>query len=430
MSQDTSSNNANSSSLSRTLQQSLQEVLMEVSMEGNRLLGPSPGSGPTAAPGARQAPPRLQNFNNLSFAAFNMPSYNMNGSSSGNINNNGVPSSSSSSVNGGRAVGAGMRPSEALGVSTEELLLAAATEQRMLEQTQRTMAARQQSLAEKTLESRRLYQESLLALMKGTNNNSNNNNVCNSMNNSFANMLGGGSNFGNGLLQQGFLSQFSKQPPVASMSNHHQLAASSQYAGLSLPKTSAAAAASVPPSLMGGNNGTKAAIKVLGTSLRKKDSPYLDISALQDPDVSDKRTRGGVTEPFPEKLHRMLEEVKKDGKDDIISFFSHGRAFAVHDPDRFISEVMPKYFKQSRLSSFQRQLNLYGFTRITSGSDAGGYYHELFLQGRPNLAVHMRRVGLPQGEDRRKMRAKNQRSEPNFYAMGDVKDAQVRLPGM
>jgi hypothetical protein len=174
----------------------------------------------------------------------------------------------------------------------------------------------------------------------------------------------------------------------------------------------------------------KTAIKVLGTSLRKKDSPYLDVSGLQDPDVSDKRTRGGVTEPFPEKLHRMLEEVKKDGKDEIVSFFSHGRAFAVHDPDRFTNEIMPKYFKQKRLSSFQRQLNLYGFTRITSGPDAGGYYHELFLSGRPNLAVHMRRVGLPQGEDRRKMRAKNMRSEPDFYSMGNVRDAKVTIPGV
>lgn len=140
--------------------------------------------------------------------------------------------------------------------------------------------------------------------------------------------------------------------------------------------------------------------------------------------------RGGVTEPFPEKLHRMLKEIEDDGKDDIIGFFLHGRAFAIHDSERFIKEIMPKYFKQSRISSFQRQLNLYGFTRITSGPDAGGYYHELFLKGRPNLAVHMRRVGLPQGEDRRKMRAKNMKSEPNFYAMGDVSTSDVRLSGM
>jgi hypothetical protein len=132
---------------------------------------------------------------------------------------------------------------------------------------------------------------------------------------------------------------------------------------------------------------------------RKNNTPYFDASSLKDPDpvlLASRRARGGVTEPFPEKLHRMLKEVEETGLSEIISFFPHGRAFAVHNPTRFVNEIMPRYFRQSRLSSFQRQLNLYGFTRISSGSDAGGYYHELFLKGRPNLSVHMRRVGVPQ----------------------------------
>jgi hypothetical protein len=164
-------------------------------------------------------------------------------------------------------------------------------------------------------------------------------------------------------------------------------------------------------------------LKALGSAMRKKDSPYLDASSLAGPhptDLARRRTRGGVTEPFPEKLHRMLQEVEEAGDVGIVSFFAHGRAFGVHDPERFVSEVMPKYFKQSRLSSFQRQLNLYGFTRIISGPDIGGYYHELFLQGRPSLCVHMRRVGVPQGEDRRKVRSGVKKTEPDFYSMAPV----------
>jgi hypothetical protein len=164
----------------------------------------------------------------------------------------------------------------------------------------------------------------------------------------------------------------------------------------------------------------KDTLKELGTSLRNKAAPYVDVSSASDPDPNDttvKKTRGGVTEPFPEKLHRLLVEIEKDGNDDVISFYSHGRAFGIHDTEKFVSEIMPKYFKQSRLSSFQRQLNLYGFKRITSGPDAGGYYHELFLKGRPNLCLHMRRVGLPKGEDRRKMRSKNVQVDPDFYSM-------------
>jgi len=161
-------------------------------------------------------------------------------------------------------------------------------------------------------------------------------------------------------------------------------------------------------------------LEALGSNLRSKTDPYIDVSNMKDPDPEDSalsRTRGGVSEPFPEKLHRMLQEIEKDGISDVVSFFSHGRAFGVHDMERFVADVMPKYFKQSKWNSFARQLNLYGFIRITSGPDTGGYYHELFLKGRPSLSLHMRRVGVPQGEDRRKFRPKNKNVEPDFYSM-------------
>jgi hypothetical protein len=164
----------------------------------------------------------------------------------------------------------------------------------------------------------------------------------------------------------------------------------------------------------------KKALEALGSNLRSKIDPYIDVADVKGPDPEDstlRRTRGGVSEPFPEKLHRMLEEIDKQGISEVVSFYSHGRAFGVHDMDRFVSEVMPKFFKQSKWNSFARQLNLYGFIRVTSGPDAGGYYHELFLKGRPSLCLHMRRVGVPQGEDRRKFRPKNKNVEPDFYSM-------------
>jgi hypothetical protein len=42
-------------------------------------------------------------------------------------------------------------------------------------------------------------------------------------------------------------------------------------------------------------------------------------------------------EPFPEKLHRLLLEVEAAGRSDVISFVAHGRAFAIHKPDKFFS---------------------------------------------------------------------------------------------
>jgi hypothetical protein len=114
--------------------------------------------------------------------------------------------------------------------------------------------------------------------------------------------------------------------------------------------------------------------------------------------------RGGVVEPFPWKLHRMLEETQLAGKGHIASYFAHGRAFAIHKPEVFVREIMPLYFRQSKMTSLNRQLNLYGFHRINSGPDKGGYYHDLFLQGRPQLCDKMRRTkikGTSRGNDNR-----------------------------
>ena len=86
---------------------------------------------------------------------------------------------------------------------------------------------------------------------------------------------------------------------------------------------------------------------------------------------------GGVVEPFPLKLHRMLETCEREGLSDVASFFSHGRAFAIHKPRRFVEYVMPRFFKQTKLTSFQRQLNLYGFKRLTTGPDNGKLRKEI-----------------------------------------------------
>lgn len=101
--------------------------------------------------------------------------------------------------------------------------------------------------------------------------------------------------------------------------------------------------------------------------------------------------RGGVIEPFPEKLHRLLQESEAAGLSDIISFTANGRAFTIHKPERFFKEIVPQYFRHKRLSSFKRQLNLYGFELISSGPYRGSYYHKLFVKGRPELCITMRR---------------------------------------
>ena len=88
----------------------------------------------------------------------------------------------------------------------------------------------------------------------------------------------------------------------------------------------------------------------------------------------------------------MLEEIERDGLGHIISWQSHGRCFVIRKPKEFVSHIMPTYFNQSKLPSFQRQLNLYGFQRLTKGPDKGAYYNELFLRGKFFLCHQIQRV--------------------------------------
>lgn len=83
------------------------------------------------------------------------------------------------------------------------------------------------------------------------------------------------------------------------------------------------------------------------------------------------KKKGGVGTPFPLKLHELLERAEVENLTDIISWQPHGRAFVVHQPKKFVAGLMPRFFRQTKLTSFQRQLNLYGFNRLTKGKKRG-----------------------------------------------------------
>ena len=100
-----------------------------------------------------------------------------------------------------------------------------------------------------------------------------------------------------------------------------------------------------------------------------------------------------------------------------------GRSFVIHKPKAFANIILVHYFNKAKLTSFQRQLNLYGFLRISNGRDAGGYYNEYFLRGRSYLCDKMTRTKV-KGTGYKA--ASNPMHEPNFYAMPHVPPVAVK----
>jgi hypothetical protein len=87
---------------------------------------------------------------------------------------------------------------------------------------------------------------------------------------------------------------------------------------------------------------------------RKRGVPHVYRDYTNEPDSSGyiRRKTGGVIQPFPDKLHEMLGNVHEP---DVVTWLPHGRAFIVRKPKEFTTRIMPRFFRQTKLTSFQRQ---------------------------------------------------------------------------
>jgi len=136
--------------------------------------------------------------------------------------------------------------------------------------------------------------------------------------------------------------------------------------------------------------------------------PFVDVLALpgfaQAAFQLDEATEAPT---FPYKLFQMVSNCTDES---VCRFVARGRAFLVVDKDRFVQEVLPRYCRQTKWGSFQRQLHNYGFERIANGPHRGAFYHELFVQGQPGLMTFVKRVGAVTKDGR----ARTTRPTPNF----------------
>lgn len=95
------------------------------------------------------------------------------------------------------------------------------------------------------------------------------------------------------------------------------------------------------------------------------------------------------TTPFLVKLWNMLDEPENALA---IEWDATGDSFEVKDPVLMSRDVLPKHFRHNNFSSFQRQLNYFGFRKTGKGKGRGCVYtHEDFCLRRPHDVLRIRR---------------------------------------
>ena len=60
---------------------------------------------------------------------------------------------------------------------------------------------------------------------------------------------------------------------------------------------------------------------------------------------------------FPWKLYEMLDRSTEESFEHIVSWQPGDSCFKVHEPQLFVSIVLPRFFRQTKYKSFQRVIN-------------------------------------------------------------------------
>lgn len=107
-----------------------------------------------------------------------------------------------------------------------------------------------------------------------------------------------------------------------------------------------------------------------------------------------------MPQQFPRRLYEMLEKetvLSETTSRKVISWSDSGKAFRIWDADEFAKTVLPKYFRTAKFSSFQRNLNLYGFCKIRRGPDQDMYAHSYFQRNEPDGLFQLRKTSTRGG---------------------------------
>jgi hypothetical protein len=121
---------------------------------------------------------------------------------------------------------------------------------------------------------------------------------------------------------------------------------------------------------------------------------------------------------FTGDIREILSAAEAMGFDHIVSWMPHGRSFKVHKDKEFVKVVLPKFTNKTAFASFRGGLYRYGFKRIDRGTEAGAYFHPLFIRQLPILC---------HGKNSLQMKAAGwkQESTPDFFLAVEKKKEVV-----
>ena len=96
--------------------------------------------------------------------------------------------------------------------------------------------------------------------------------------------------------------------------------------------------------------------------------------------------------PIPLFLLKLVDLLENSDYQQYVQWSDNGRSFTVLNQEGFSKIVLPKYFKHNKFTSFVRQLNLYGFRKITplnhglfQQEEQVEFKQPFFVRGKVNL---------------------------------------------
>jgi hypothetical protein len=116
----------------------------------------------------------------------------------------------------------------------------------------------------------------------------------------------------------------------------------------------------------------------------------------------------------------------------IIAWNASGKSFSILKPKEFEANVMPENFANQKYAAFARELRGWGFVRQTKGSEAGGFMHVYFQEGRWDLVEKMQKPKETKKKSENPIKKSNSKIvvlDDDGSASSDLSDASpVRKP--